>query len=58
MSRKEGIDLIQWQPDYTKSKEENDEAYRRAYRDVYGKYPPAPTSQEELDRRLKAAKSK
>lgn len=56
MSRKEGIDLIQWQPDYTKGKEENDEAYRRAYRDVYGEELPAFPSEEDFEKRLKAAK--
>lgn len=58
MSDKTGIDLMQWRPDYKKSKEENLEAYRKAYRKVHGKYPPAPISQEELDKRLKTAKNK
>lgn len=42
MSKKDGVDLVGWKPDYTKTKEENRQAYREAYFEVYGKYPPEP----------------
>ncbi|NLW45822.1 MAG: hypothetical protein GXY86_00555 [Firmicutes bacterium] len=39
-SEKIGFDLLNWQPDYTKSKEENEEKFRERYYEVYGEYPP------------------
>jgi len=43
-----GLDLVDWQPDYTKTKEENEEILRKRYFDVYGKYPPElPKDKEE-----------
>lgn len=35
-----GLDLSNWKPDYTKTKEENDKAFRDAYFNAYGEYPP------------------
>ena len=37
-----GMDLVDNQPDYTKSKEENWKEYREKYFKVHGEYPPAP----------------
>lgn len=39
-SQGEGLDMLNWQPDYTKSKKENDQAFREAYFKAYGEYPP------------------
>jgi len=58
MSKDYGIDSVDWQPDYTKSKEENREAYREAYRKVHGEYPPAPLSEEEFEKQLEKANKK
>lgn len=38
-----GLDLVDFQWDYTKSAEENLQIYREKYREVFGEYPPAPT---------------
>lgn len=37
MKDKEGLDLVDWTPDYTKSKEENLEIIKKRYEKVYGK---------------------
>lgn len=35
-----GLDRLNWQPDYTKSKEENEKEFRQRYFEIYGEYPP------------------
>jgi hypothetical protein len=40
---KAGFDLMNWQPDYTKTKEENERDYKERYFEVYGEYPPEPS---------------
>lgn len=47
MSKKDGLDLVDWKPDYNKSKEENRQAYRKAYFKAYGDYPPEPKESEK-----------
>lgn len=42
-----GLDLVRFRWDYEKTPEENIEAYREAYRAVYGEYPPPPSDDEE-----------
>lgn len=46
-----GLDLVKfrWDWDYDKTPEENIEAYREAYRAVYGEYPPPPSKDDEED---------
>jgi len=44
-----GLDLVDWQPDYTKTWEENWEIYREKYFKVYGEYPTDPDSNLEPD---------
>lgn len=46
-NKPEGFDLVDFQPDYTKSWEENWEEYRQRYFKVYGEYPPEPTNTEK-----------
>jgi len=38
-----GFDLVNFVPDYSKSAEENQKAFREAYKRVYGVYPPEPS---------------
>jgi len=56
MSEKTGLDLMNWQFDYTKTKEENDEVYRQAYREAYDEEPPMLPSEDDFEKRLKNAK--
>lgn len=37
MERKEGFDIVDNKPDYTKTKEENREIRKKRYKKVYGK---------------------
>lgn len=45
-----GLDLVDFQCDYTKSAEENLQIYRERYREVFGEYPPAPTCDNSTDK--------
>ena len=38
-----GLDLVKFTPDYSKSAEETLKAFREAYREVFGEYPPEPS---------------
>lgn len=38
----DGLDLVDFKPDYTKSLEENRQIYREKFFKVFGRYPPEP----------------
>ncbi len=42
MNKTQGLDLINWVPDYTKTLEENQKDFREKYYEVYKEYPPEP----------------
>lgn len=42
-----GLNLVRFRWDYNKSPEDNLRAYREAYREVYGEYPPPPSEDDE-----------
>ena len=42
-----GLDLVDFEPDYTKTWEENWEIYREKYFKVYGEYPPEPEDKKK-----------
>ncbi|HHX76892.1 MAG TPA: hypothetical protein GX697_00870 [Firmicutes bacterium] len=41
-----GLDIVNYEPDYTKTWEENLKLYREQYFKAYGEYPPEPEEQK------------